>query len=67
MCNRPTIVCFLLTLQDQYDNAAGEGIDGKVEVTVKGTGDMVVPLFENGENSLSYSLTNGEALITVSV
>uniref|UniRef100_A0A672NK77 Structural maintenance of chromosomes flexible hinge domain containing 1 n=1 Tax=Sinocyclocheilus grahami TaxID=75366 RepID=A0A672NK77_SINGR len=53
-----------LTLQDQYSNAAGEGLDGKVIVTVKGTGDVVLPLFENGETSVAYSLTNGETLIT---
>lgn len=55
-----------LTFQDQYSNAAGEGLDGKVVVTVKGTGD-VLPLFENEDTSVSYSLTNGETLITVSV
>lgn len=61
------ICVFVSTFQDQYDNAAGEGIDGKVVVTVEGPGDIVVPLFENGDKSLSYSLTNGETLITVSV
>uniref|UniRef100_A0A672NIU3 Structural maintenance of chromosomes flexible hinge domain containing 1 n=1 Tax=Sinocyclocheilus grahami TaxID=75366 RepID=A0A672NIU3_SINGR len=45
-----------LTLQDQYSNAAGEGLDGKVIVTVKGTGDVVLPLFENGETSVDLAL-----------
>lgn len=62
--NRTLVDSLNLKIMDQYDNAAGEGIDGKVVVTVKGTGNMVVPLFENGEKSLSCSLTNGETLIT---
>ncbi|XP_073691670.1 structural maintenance of chromosomes flexible hinge domain-containing protein 1-like [Garra rufa] len=49
---------------DQYSNPAGEGLDGKVIVTIKGTADMVLPLFENDVKSVSYSLSKGEALIT---
>lgn len=56
----------LVTLQDQYSNVAGEGLDGQVVVTVSGAGDMLIPLFENKMKSLSYSLTNGETVITVS-
>lgn len=62
--NRTLLDSLYLKIMDQYDNAAGEGIDGKVVVTLKGTGDMVVPLFENGDKSLSYNLTNGETIIT---
>ncbi|XP_051755172.1 structural maintenance of chromosomes flexible hinge domain-containing protein 1 [Ctenopharyngodon idella] len=62
--NRTLLDSLNLKIMDQYDNAAGEGIDGKVVVTVEGPGDIVVPLFENGDKSLSYSLTNGETLIT---
>lgn len=36
-------------------------------VTVTGAGDMEVPRFENGDESVSYSLNNGDAHITVSV
>ncbi len=55
-----------VSLQDQYSNAAGEGLDGEVIVTVKGTGDPL-PLFENEDTSVTHSLTNGQTLITVSV
>ncbi|KAF4110537.1 hypothetical protein G5714_007568 [Onychostoma macrolepis] len=61
--NRTLLDSLNLKIMDQYSNAAGEGLDGKVIVTVKGTGD-VLPLFENGDSSVSYSLTNGETLIT---
>uniref|UniRef100_A0A673GZ20 Structural maintenance of chromosomes flexible hinge domain-containing protein 1-like n=1 Tax=Sinocyclocheilus rhinocerous TaxID=307959 RepID=A0A673GZ20_9TELE len=62
--NRTLLDSLNLKIMDQYSNATGEGLDGKVIVTVKGTGDVVLPLFENGETSVSYSLTNGETLIT---
>ncbi|XP_016325193.1 structural maintenance of chromosomes flexible hinge domain-containing protein 1-like isoform X2 [Sinocyclocheilus anshuiensis] len=62
--NRTLLDSLNLKIMDQYSNAAGEGLDGKVIVTVKGTGDVVLPLFENGETSVSYSLTNGQTLIT---
>ncbi|XP_026071479.1 structural maintenance of chromosomes flexible hinge domain-containing protein 1-like isoform X2 [Carassius auratus] len=62
--NRTLLDSFSLKIMDEYSNAAGEGLDGKVIVTVKGTGDVVLPLFENGATSVSYSLTNGETLIT---
>ncbi|XP_016099444.1 structural maintenance of chromosomes flexible hinge domain-containing protein 1 [Sinocyclocheilus grahami] len=62
--NRTLLDSLNLKIMDQYSNAAGEGLDGKVIVTVKGTGDVVLPLFENGETSVAYSLTNGETLIT---
>ncbi|ROL42214.1 Structural maintenance of chromosomes flexible hinge domain-containing protein 1 [Anabarilius grahami] len=62
--NRTLLDSLNLKIMDQYDNAAGEGIDGKVVVTVEGPGDIVVPLFENGDKSLSYSLINGETPIT---
>ncbi|KAL1270536.1 hypothetical protein QQF64_029552, partial [Cirrhinus molitorella] len=62
--NRTLLDSLPLKIMDQYSNPAGEGLDGKVIVTVKGSGDMVVPLFENEEKSVSYSLIKGEALIT---
>ncbi|XP_059395011.1 structural maintenance of chromosomes flexible hinge domain-containing protein 1 [Carassius carassius] len=62
--NRTLLDSFNLKVMDQYSNAAGERLDGKVLVTVKGTGDVVLPVFENGARSVSYSLTNGETLIT---
>uniref|UniRef100_A0A671KAI2 Structural maintenance of chromosomes flexible hinge domain-containing protein 1-like n=1 Tax=Sinocyclocheilus anshuiensis TaxID=1608454 RepID=A0A671KAI2_9TELE len=49
--NRTLLDSLNLKIMDQYSNAAGEGLDGKVIVTVKGTGDVVLPLFENGETS----------------
>uniref|UniRef100_A0A8C2FGC6 Structural maintenance of chromosomes flexible hinge domain containing 1 n=1 Tax=Cyprinus carpio TaxID=7962 RepID=A0A8C2FGC6_CYPCA len=62
--SRTLLDSFNLKIMDQYSNAAGEGLDGKVIVTIKDTGDVVLPLFENGATSVSYSLTNGETLIT---
>ncbi|XP_059374115.1 structural maintenance of chromosomes flexible hinge domain-containing protein 1-like isoform X2 [Carassius carassius] len=62
--NRTLLDSFSLKIMDEYSNAAGEGLDGKVIVTVKGTGDVVLPLFGNGATSMPYSLTNGETLIT---
>uniref|UniRef100_A0A673L4N8 Structural maintenance of chromosomes flexible hinge domain-containing protein 1-like n=1 Tax=Sinocyclocheilus rhinocerous TaxID=307959 RepID=A0A673L4N8_9TELE len=52
--NRTLLDSLNLKIMDQYGNAAGEGLDGKVIVTVKGTGDVALPLFENGETSVSY-------------
>uniref|UniRef100_A0A673GZ29 Structural maintenance of chromosomes flexible hinge domain-containing protein 1-like n=1 Tax=Sinocyclocheilus rhinocerous TaxID=307959 RepID=A0A673GZ29_9TELE len=49
--NRTLLDSLNLKIMDQYSNATGEGLDGKVIVTVKGTGDVVLPLFENGETS----------------
>lgn len=56
------IVC----VQDKYNNIVDEGLEGQVFVTVTCTGDMEVPRFENGDESVTYSLNNGEAHITVS-
>lgn len=46
------------------------GINGQVVVTIVGPGGEKgkdLPVFENKAKSLSYSLTGGEATITVSV
>ncbi|XP_050970942.1 structural maintenance of chromosomes flexible hinge domain-containing protein 1 isoform X1 [Labeo rohita] len=64
LASRTLLERFQLKIMDEYSNAAGEGLDGKVIVTFKGTGDMVLPLFENKDTRVSYSLINGEALIT---
>ncbi|XP_009301910.2 structural maintenance of chromosomes flexible hinge domain-containing protein 1 isoform X1 [Danio rerio] len=62
--NRTLLYSLTLKIMDQYSNVAGEGLDGQVVVTVTGTGDIVIPLFENKEKRRSYSLTNGETVIT---
>ncbi|XP_051997338.1 structural maintenance of chromosomes flexible hinge domain-containing protein 1 [Xyrauchen texanus] len=62
--NRMLLDSLCLKIMDQFSNAAGEGIDGQVVVTVTGTGDVAVPLFEHDNRSVTYTLTNGEALIT---
>lgn len=62
--NRTLLSNLSLKIMDQYSNVAGEGLDGQVVVTVSGAGDMLIPLFENKMKSLSYSLTNGETVIT---
>ncbi|XP_051523356.1 structural maintenance of chromosomes flexible hinge domain-containing protein 1-like isoform X2 [Myxocyprinus asiaticus] len=62
--NRMLLDSLCLKIMDQYNNAAGEGIDGQVVVTVTGTEDLAVPWFDHQDRSVSYSLINGEALIT---
>lgn len=62
--NRTLLDSLCLKIMDMYSNAAGEGLDGQVFVTVIGTGDAELPCFENGDRGVSYSLINGVAHIT---
>lgn len=63
-------VCVCFALQDEYNNPAGMGINGKVILTVTtidGDDAEDVPMFENKAKSIAYDLINGETLLTVSV
>ncbi|XP_056603015.1 structural maintenance of chromosomes flexible hinge domain-containing protein 1 [Triplophysa dalaica] len=62
--NRTLLDSLCLKIMDKYNNTVDEGLEGQVFVTVTCTGDMEVPRFENGDESVTYSLNNGEAHIT---
>ncbi|XP_030635022.1 structural maintenance of chromosomes flexible hinge domain-containing protein 1 [Chanos chanos] len=67
LASRTLVESLCLKIMDDYNNPAGEGIDGHVVVTVRSCGGGRVrdlPVFEGKTSSRRYTLTNGEALIT---